>query len=86
MTQCTSDLAGLTLSINECDSCVFWADAEGLSYLFIIKGMTTNEEICRATLRCTSANHEPVTSAHAHAARETWPFIAVTLSSRVREE
>lgn len=36
---------------------------------------TTNEEIRRAILRFTSANHKPATHANIHAGRETWPFM-----------
>lgn len=37
--------------------------------------MTTNEEICWAILRFTSANYEPFTHANMHTARDTRPFM-----------
>lgn len=41
--------------------------------------MTTNEEICRAILRFTRANHEPVTNVNIHACKRDMALYAVTL-------
>lgn len=63
------------MSVTAACLCAHVGGCRGLVLSLHYKGMTTNEEICRATLHCASADRESVTHVHAHAAaRETCPF------------
>ncbi len=63
------------MSVTAAGLCGCVGEHRGVALSLHYERMTTNEEICRAILHLTSANHEPVTHANVHTARETWPFM-----------